>query len=110
MPNSITWVGMDVHDQYGDHEFRRDAPEARSFLHRAADRLGLSGRALCRISRVARTVADLAGEKTASLPRVAEASSTASPTSPSAGRRAPGTLPGRDAYSLSAISQKIFST
>ncbi|MGE5699244.1 MAG: YifB family Mg chelatase-like AAA ATPase [Deltaproteobacteria bacterium] len=49
------------------------SPEARSFLTRAADRLGLSGRALCKVCRVARTIADLAGEKSVSLPHVAEA-------------------------------------
>lgn len=49
------------------------SPEARSLLTRAADRLGLSGRALCKVARVARTIADLSGEKTAALPHVAEA-------------------------------------
>jgi magnesium chelatase family protein len=49
------------------------SPEARSFLTRAADRLGLSGRALCKVCRVARTIADLAGEKSVSLSHIAEA-------------------------------------
>jgi magnesium chelatase family protein len=49
------------------------SPEARSFLTRAADRLSLSGRALCKIVRVARTIADLSGDKKAALPHVAEA-------------------------------------
>ena len=49
------------------------SPEARSLLTRAADRLGLSGRAICRVARVARTIADISGEKTAALPHVAEA-------------------------------------
>jgi magnesium chelatase family protein len=49
------------------------SPEARAFLARAADRLSLSGRALGRVCRVARTIADLSGEKTVSLPHVAEA-------------------------------------
>jgi magnesium chelatase family protein len=49
------------------------SPDARSFLTRAADRLGLSGRALCKVCRVARTIADLAGEKAVSLSHVAEA-------------------------------------
>lgn len=51
----------------------RFTPEARSFLTRAADRLGLSGRALCKVSRVARTIADLAGERTVGYPHLAEA-------------------------------------
>jgi magnesium chelatase family protein len=49
------------------------SPDARAFLTRAADRLGMSGRALGRVCRVARTIADLSGEKTVSLPHVAEA-------------------------------------
>ena len=49
------------------------SPEARSLLTRAADRLGLSGRALCRVARVARTIADLGGDRTTALPHVAEA-------------------------------------
>lgn len=49
------------------------SPEARTFLFRAADRLGLSGRALARIGRAAMTIGDLAGEKRAGLPHVAEA-------------------------------------
>jgi len=47
--------------------------DARAFLTRAADRLSLSGRALCRVCRVARTIADLSGEKAVSLPHIAEA-------------------------------------
>jgi magnesium chelatase family protein len=49
------------------------SPDARSFLTRAADRMGLSGRALCKVCRVARTIADLAEEETVSLSHVAEA-------------------------------------
>ncbi|HSL92162.1 MAG TPA: ATP-binding protein, partial [Candidatus Limnocylindrales bacterium] len=49
------------------------SPDARAFLTRAADRLGLSGRALGRVCRVALTIADLAGEKTVSLSHLAEA-------------------------------------
>jgi magnesium chelatase family protein len=49
------------------------SPDARSFLTRAADRLSLSGRALGKMSRVARTIADLAGERTVALPHLAEA-------------------------------------
>jgi magnesium chelatase family protein len=47
--------------------------DARAFLTRAADRLGLSGRGLGRVCRVALTIADLAGEKTVSLSHLAEA-------------------------------------
>jgi magnesium chelatase family protein len=49
------------------------SPEARSLLTRAADRLGLSGRAICKVARVARTIADISGERTVALPHVAEA-------------------------------------
>ncbi len=49
------------------------SPEAFSFLTRAADRLALSGRAVGKVARVARTIADLAGEARAELPHVAEA-------------------------------------
>jgi magnesium chelatase family protein len=49
------------------------SPDARAFLSRAADRLGLSGRALGRVCRVARTIADLSGEKSVCLPHIAEA-------------------------------------
>ena len=48
-------------------------PEARTFLVRASDRMGLSGRGVGKAARVARTIADLAGEKNVSLPHVAEA-------------------------------------
>jgi magnesium chelatase family protein len=47
--------------------------DARGFLTRTADRLGLSGRSLGRVCRVARTIADLAGENTVALPHLAEA-------------------------------------
>lgn len=49
------------------------SPAARSFLTRTADRMGLSGRSLCKVCRVARTIADLEGEKSVSLSHVAEA-------------------------------------
>ncbi|MGA6994310.1 MAG: ATP-binding protein, partial [Candidatus Deferrimicrobiaceae bacterium] len=49
------------------------SPEARALLVRAADRMGLSGRGIGKAARVARTIADLAGEKNVSLPHVAEA-------------------------------------
>ena len=54
-------------------ELLRDlSPEARAFLQRAAERLSLSGRAIGKACRVARTIADLAGERRVALPHVAE--------------------------------------
>jgi len=54
-------------------ELLRDlAPEARGFLQRAAERMSLSGRAIGKVCRVARTIADLAGERRVGLPHVAE--------------------------------------
>jgi magnesium chelatase family protein len=47
--------------------------EARALLGRAVDRLGISARGARRILRVARTIADLAGESRVALPAVAEA-------------------------------------
>lgn len=52
---------------------RELTPEAAAFLTRAAERLSLSGRAIGKACRVARTIADLAGERRAGLPHVAEA-------------------------------------
>lgn len=49
------------------------AESASRFLVAAAGRLGWSGRALHRVLRVARTVADLAGSATVELAHVAEA-------------------------------------
>lgn len=49
------------------------SPEAFAFLVRAADRMALSGRAVGKVARVARTIADLAGDARAGLPHVAEA-------------------------------------
>ncbi len=49
------------------------SPEARTALARATDRLGLSGRAVARTCRVARTIANLEGETTVGPPHVAEA-------------------------------------
>lgn len=49
------------------------APPARTFLARAADRMGLSGRGIGKAARVARTIADLEGEERVSVPHVAEA-------------------------------------
>lgn len=48
-------------------------PSAWSLLHRAADKLALSARAYQRVQRVARTIADLAGEDTISQQHMAEA-------------------------------------
>ncbi|HEY3489565.1 MAG TPA: hypothetical protein VGK27_05510 [Candidatus Deferrimicrobiaceae bacterium] len=48
-------------------------PEARTFLARAADRMALSGRVLGKACRVARTIADLAGDRDVALPHLAEA-------------------------------------
>jgi len=48
-------------------------PAARALLGRAVDRFGLSARAARRVLRVARTVADLAGEERVHEPAVAEA-------------------------------------
>ena len=49
------------------------APEARTLLLRAVDRLALSARAAHRVQRVARTVADLAGERHVGVAAMAEA-------------------------------------
>lgn len=47
--------------------------QARSLLERAMDRLSLSARAYDRIVKVARTIADLAGEEHISSAHIAEA-------------------------------------
>jgi magnesium chelatase family protein len=52
---------------------RELTPEAAAFLTRAAERLSLSGRAIGKTCRVARTIADLAAERRVGLPHVAEA-------------------------------------
>jgi len=58
----------------GTAELLRElTPEAVSFLTRAAERLSLSGRAIGKACRVARTIADLEGERRAGLPHAAEA-------------------------------------
>jgi magnesium chelatase family protein len=48
-------------------------PAARSFLLRAAERLGWSGRAVHRVLKVARTIADLGGAADIGVEQVAEA-------------------------------------
>jgi magnesium chelatase family protein len=48
-------------------------PDARALLARAVDRLALSARAAHRALRVARTIADLAGEASVGLDAMAEA-------------------------------------
>ncbi len=52
---------------------RELTPEAVAFLTRAAERLSLSGRAIGKACRVARTIADLASERRVGLPHAAEA-------------------------------------
>ena len=54
-----------------EHAPLRGASQA--FLQRAAERLGLSGRGLHRVLRVARTLADLAQSPTVEVPQLAEA-------------------------------------
>ncbi|MBY6002560.1 YifB family Mg chelatase-like AAA ATPase [Salipiger bermudensis] len=54
-------------------EIAEPDPESRELLLRAADRFGLSARGYHRILRVARTIADLAGDDALRRPHVAEA-------------------------------------
>jgi magnesium chelatase family protein len=51
----------------------RATPEARALLGRAVDRCGLSARAARRVLKVARTIADLAGEQRTGTGAIAEA-------------------------------------
>jgi magnesium chelatase family protein len=51
----------------------RPEPDGRALLHRAAETLGLSARAFHRILKMARTIADLAGEPTIRAVDLAEA-------------------------------------
>jgi magnesium chelatase family protein len=55
------------------HTLVDPTPEARRLLGRAVDKLGLSARGARRVLRVARTIADLAGEEPTGIPAVAEA-------------------------------------
>jgi magnesium chelatase family protein len=48
-------------------------PSAATFLHKAADRLGWSGRSTHRALKVARTIADLAGAQSTQVTHIAEA-------------------------------------
>ncbi len=57
-------------------------PEARALLGRAVERLGLSARAARRVLRVARSVADLAGEPRAGPEALAEALDYRTPAAP----------------------------
>ncbi len=55
------------------HEFVAATPEARALLGRAVDKFGLSARAAHRVLRVARTIADLAGDARVGPSALAEA-------------------------------------
>lgn len=55
------------------HEFIAATPDARALLGRALDKFGLSARAAHRMLRVARTVADLAGDASVGPSAMAEA-------------------------------------
>ncbi len=54
-------------------EFIPLGEEEKSFLVNASERLGLTGRGFDRVLKVARTIADLDGEKNVKLPHIAEA-------------------------------------
>ncbi|NIC42922.1 YifB family Mg chelatase-like AAA ATPase [Aquabacterium sp. A08] len=66
---------------HANHRLQGDAldrlvgltPAAQTLLHNAATRLGWSGRAMHRALRVARTIADLAGQPQTDVPHMAEA-------------------------------------
>jgi magnesium chelatase family protein len=60
----------------------RAAPEARALLGDAVERLGLSARSVRRALRVARTIADLAGERGVGAEHVAEAVGYRDPRQP----------------------------
>lgn len=68
--------GIHCNAQMGARDLRRfcELDEAgHALLHQAMDRLGLSGRAWSRILKVARTIADLAGQESLGRAHVAEA-------------------------------------
>jgi magnesium chelatase family protein len=54
-------------------QFCNPGPEARRLLHRALEQLGLSARAYHRILKLARTIADLAGEPVIRTTQISEA-------------------------------------
>ena len=75
---SKRFAGTDIHSNAMMNsamlrEFCPLAPEVRSLLERAMERLNLSARAYDRIIKVARTIADLAGEEHISAKHIAEA-------------------------------------
>ena len=60
-------------DAAGVHRFCRLDDAGRTLLEAAFERLGLSARALSRVLKVARTIADLAGAEALAPAHVAEA-------------------------------------
>ncbi len=54
-------------------EFCRIDPQAREFLGQAIDRFGMTARAYSKVKRLARTIADLAGENDIRIEHIAEA-------------------------------------
>jgi magnesium chelatase family protein len=66
VPNvELSAAGLETHCALDDH--------GRNLLHRAAERLGWTGRGLHRVLKVARTIADLAGQERIGSAHVAEA-------------------------------------
>ncbi|WP_425037709.1 YifB family Mg chelatase-like AAA ATPase [Primorskyibacter sp. S187A] len=70
--SSVIRTNADAEGQLLDDIATPD-PEGRDILLKAADRFGLSARGYHRVLRVARTIADLAGEPQVRKPHVAEA-------------------------------------
>jgi magnesium chelatase family protein len=72
----LAGTGLHCNAHMGPKELKRDCslgePE-RQLLSRAIQKFNLSGRAYARILRLARTIADLAGEEKIGLPHLAEA-------------------------------------